>query len=110
MKKEDIEWEEGVVSPYHWTQESAKKDGVWYLRKKGAEIYYTSMNDNDWNCVKCSADVQGAQVAHPIHDGPFALSGPGRVHYDIVPYCPMCEDKPSFNGGAITPPGAGRFR
>lgn len=50
---------------------------------------------------KCGTEIKGARVAHPIHDGPFPLSGSGRCHYETVPFCPKCETEPSFHGVPI---------
>lgn len=50
---------------------------------------------------KCGAEIQGVRVAHPIHDGPFPLSGSGRCHYETVPFCLKCETEPSFHGSPI---------
>ena len=52
----------------------------------------------------CGEEIQGARVAHPIWDGPFACSGSGRVHTEIVPYCPKCELAPGFQGAPIDVP------
>lgn len=59
---------------------------------------------------KCGTEIQGARVAHPIHDGPFALSGGGECHYEIVPFCPTCETEPSFHGSPIDVPYPGLVR
>ncbi len=50
---------------------------------------------------RCGVEIQGRKVAHPIHDGPFPLSGGGRVHYETVPFCPECETEPNFHGSPI---------
>ncbi|KKN02647.1 hypothetical protein LCGC14_1115570 [marine sediment metagenome] len=50
---------------------------------------------------KCGTEIKGAEVAHPIHDGPFALSGGGQVHYETVPFCPKCETEPNYHGAPI---------
>jgi len=36
-----------------------------------------------------------------IWDGPFPMSGSGRCHYESVPYCPKCEEKPNIHGSPI---------
>lgn len=53
---------------------------------------------------KCGETIMAAQVAHPIWDGPFPMSGSGQCHYETVPYCPKCETKPSFHGAPIDVP------
>lgn len=52
---------------------------------------------------KCGTLVLGAEIAHPIWDGPGPCSGSGECQYDTVPYCPACENKPDFHGQPITP-------
>jgi len=54
----------------------------------------------------CGTEIMGAEVAHPIWDGPFPCSGSGQCHYETVPYCPKCEEKPSYSGSPITPKGS----
>jgi len=76
--------------------------GVLYIRKKhNTKQIYVVKNGNDWKCVKCETVVLTAQVAHTIRDGLFPFSGSGEVSYETVPYCPICEKKPSFHGSAI---------
>ncbi|MBA7674319.1 hypothetical protein ES703_82529 [subsurface metagenome] len=53
---------------------------------------------------KCGTEIKGASVAHPIWDGPFAMSGSGQVHTETVPYCPKCETEPGFHGAPIDVP------
>jgi len=40
-------------------------------------------------------------VAHLIHDSLFPLSGSGKCNYEYVPYCPNCENKPSFHRAPV---------
>lgn len=71
------------------------KDGKWLvlLESTGKEgVGYTH---------SCGEEIKGFIVAHPIHDGPFPLSGSGRCSYQTVPYCPKCEQEPSFHGSPI---------
>lgn len=55
---------------------------------------------------KCGTVLLGVRVHHPIHDGPFPLSGSGQVQIEVVPYCPTCQEKPSEYGNPIRPEGA----
>ena len=87
--------------------ESAKDtNGQEYMRKKGSSIVYkVASNDKKGNqtyqCAQCGSEIMGAEVAHPIWDGPFPCSGSGRCHYEKVPYCPKCEKQPNFHGTPI---------
>jgi DNA-directed RNA polymerase subunit RPC12/RpoP len=81
--------------------EIAKKDGIEYHRKNGSKIIYKQVK-NGYECMNCGSDILVASVAHPIHDGPFPLSGLGKCEYEQVPYCPKCEKKPDFDGSFIT--------
>ncbi len=79
--------------------------GFFYVRKKYNQnhIYVAkAKHDASWKCVKCATVILGARVEHPIHDGPFPLSGGGQCSYENVPYCPVCEKKPAPNGSIIT--------
>lgn len=72
-----------------------------YLRKIGTNIVYYQTEAN-WRCLVCDDTIKSTPVAHSIHDGPFEMSGSGRVHYEDVPYCNNCEEKPSYHGFPIT--------
>lgn len=54
----------------------------------------------------CGTKILCINVAHPIWDGPFPCSGSGQCEYEIVPYCPKCEEEPSSSGAPITPKGS----
>jgi hypothetical protein len=62
---------------------------------------YVQQEDGSYICRDCSEAIMGAQVAHPIWDGPFPCSGSGRVKYETVPFCPKCESEPSFHGTPV---------
>lgn len=66
-------------------------------------ILAESSSDDNGGYVhdKCGATLMGTTVFHPIHDGPFALSGGGGVWEEVVPYCPVCETKPASAGAPI---------
>ena len=54
-----------------------------------------------FECKNCGATILVERVAHPIWDGPFACSGSGQCDYEMVPYFPQCDKKPSFHGSPI---------
>src|SRR3989338_9544490 len=92
---------ENIPSWAAFKPEIAKKDGIEYHRKRGSEIVY-KCSDDGFECMSCGSEILAARVAHPIHDGPFPLSGSGRCEYEQVPYCPKCEEKPNYHGSFIT--------
>jgi len=53
---------------------------------------------------KCGTEIVGARVTHPVWDGPFACSGSGNVHTEMVPFCPECETEPNPSGAPIDVP------
>jgi len=75
-------------------------NGTEYHRKKGSKIVYKKIKDG-FECVECGSEIMAGKVAHSIWDGPFSMSGSGKCHYEDVPYCPKCEEKPNFNGTPI---------
>ena len=75
-------------------------NGVEYHKKKGSQIAYRKVEDG-FECVECGSEILAAQVAHPVHDGPFPLSGSGRCENEQVPYRPKCEKEPNFHGSPI---------
>lgn len=86
-------------------EDATDAEGRTYVRKVGTKIVYRLSGkgeDVNYNCEGCGAGIMAIDVAHPIHDGPFALSGSGRVHRETVPYCPTCEEKPSPHGSPIS--------
>lgn len=100
---EDLEFKvvENMPSWTTFKPEIAKKDGIEYHRKRGSKIIYRQSADG-FKCMSCDSEILASQVAHPIHDGPFPLSGSGRCEYEQVPYCPKCEEKSDFHGSFIT--------
>lgn len=85
------------------------ENGQNYMRKRGGSVVYKIIAEDEqgrqtYRCAQCDSDILEAKVAHPIHDGPFPLSGSGQCHYENVPYCPNCEEEPNFNGFPITVP------
>lgn len=73
-------------------------------RAPGNEANWTKREENGvtkWTCNTCQAVIMNARVAHPVHDGPFALSGGGECEYEDIGYCPNCERKPDFHGAPI---------
>jgi len=54
--------------------------------------------DGDYICKTCGSEILAVDVTFSIHDGPFALSGSGKVDHQNFPYCPHCEEKPEIHG------------
>jgi len=73
------------------------------LRAPGnRDNYETNPEDPDGLiCKTCKSQIMAVQVHHPIWDGPFPMSGSGRVHITLAPYCPQCEYAPSERGSPI---------
>jgi len=87
--------------------------------KKGIEVEKIKrpsgqLKGNDWLVLtestreergpyihSCGATILIARIAHPIWDGPFQGSGSGRCQYELWPFCPQCEEEPSFHGSPI---------
>lgn len=67
------------------------------------EQKYIRRVDGGYECLECGSTIMTARVAHPIWDGPFAMSGSGKCGYEDRPYCPKCEKKPGFHGDPIAP-------
>ncbi len=78
------------------------------VKKKGHKIWLVLSESTGKEGVgfkhKCGTEIQGKQVSHSIHDGPFALSGSGRVRTETVPFCLKCETEPNSYGAPIDVP------
>lgn len=74
---------------------------IYERRTTGKVMYVHETGRNEVYCGTCGESISVAQVAHPIHDGMFPLSGSGKCNYETVPYCPNCEEKPDFNGSIV---------
>lgn len=72
------------------------KDGNWLVLSESAG------DDPGPYTHNCGNEIKGAIIAHPIWDGPFPCSGSGQCEYETIPYCPICEDAPSYSGSPIT--------
>ncbi|MEK6885162.1 MAG: hypothetical protein AABY22_36360 [Nanoarchaeota archaeon] len=82
------------------------EEGNKFMRRSGeTKIYRITEEDEEGNqkyvCNDCGSTILGAKIAHPIWDGPFPMSGSGKCHYEDVPYCPKCEQKPDYHGAPI---------
>jgi hypothetical protein len=89
---------------YSVYQAECEKCGCHYQYRSGGSVLYKTTNrGQDWVCAKCGGEISGTSVNHPVHDGPFPLSGSGHVKTEVVPYCPSCEDIPDSSGTIITP-------
>ena len=82
-------------------EEATDTDGTCYLRDGTRKVVYVKTAEG-YACVTCGNTVMAARIAHPIWDGPFPMSGSGRVHSELVPYCPHCEEQPSYCGSPIS--------
>lgn len=51
-----------------------------------------------WKCKKTNSDIQVTEIRRSLHDGPFPLSGSGRVIPVGHLHCPGCD--PSWKGPA----------
>lgn len=100
-KKLNLEFK--AIDVPSWTSfkpEVAEKDGIEYHRRIGSKIIYKK-NKEGFECLDCGSEILATKVAHPIHDGPFPLSGSGKCEYEQVPYCPKCEKEPNSHGSFI---------
>jgi len=50
------------------------------------EKKYIRQTDGSYECPTCGSTIQSISVSHPIWDGPFAMSGSGRVFNESSPY------------------------
>ena len=71
--------------------------------KKTSQKHAYKLENGDFTCTKCESEILVAEISHPVHDGPFPLSGSGKVYREQMPYCPICETIPNSNGKFITP-------
>lgn len=88
-----------VPSWRFWQPEIATDNAGVEYHKKGTYIYYKE--GDGFKCLDCNGAVMAGIVHHPIHDGPFPMSGSGRVQKEQVPYCPNCEENPNSSGRPI---------
>lgn len=64
-----------------------------YQRKDKDGICYIKEGDG-FLCSACRGEVNALIIKHSVHDGPFPLSGSGKVVDEAVPYCEECEAIP----------------
>ncbi len=74
---------------------------TYYEKKKGNDFAYKHLGNGGYVCTLDGKNIQSGEVAHPIWDGPFPMSGSGKCKYEYVPYCHKHEEKPEFNGNPI---------
>jgi hypothetical protein len=49
------------------------------------------LKEDGWECKTTGADIQVTVVGRSLHDGPFPLSGSGRVIQVGHLHCPKCN-------------------
>ncbi len=85
-----------------------KRQGGRTTKKDGEDIWLVLTESEGKEGVgfthSCGEEIQGTSVASPIWDGPFRMSGSGRVHTQTVPFCPKCETPPDYHGAPIDVP------
>lgn len=79
-----------------------KRLGGQIIEKDGKKIWLVLSESAHKH--SCGEEIMAATVYHPIWDGPFAMSGSGRVHRETVPFCPKCETPPDERGAPIDVP------
>lgn len=99
------------ISDYKFERASGvlKEDlgGLVYVRKtqQPEHLYVVDINNNEyreqWTCFKCKSSVRFAIVTHPIINRNYPFLDRLRHRYEVVPYCPICEQKPDLHGGEI---------
>lgn len=72
------------------------------MKRSNNNAYQYRESQEDYVCTECGSEIMVGKAAPSIHDGPFPLSGSGKVENEEVPYCPKCEKKPNFHGSFIT--------
>ena len=92
--------EKGCDHPLERAVEVDTDDELVWIRKaqKHDQLYAVKPNGTNWCCAKCGTMALTASIAHTVLDGFFSCSGSGEVSYEEAPYCPKCEEKPSFYG------------
>ena len=85
-----------------YTPETATcgKCNTYYEKKTGNNFAYKKVREG-FVCTKDGETILDVEVAHPIWDGPFPMSGSGRCKYENVPYCPKHEKEPNYHGMPI---------
>jgi len=66
---------------------------------KDLSKYVKQGESTEHKCRDCDEVIMAAKVAHPIWE--FEGGGSGGCEYEIVPYCPKCEEEPKFHGSPI---------
>jgi len=77
-----------------------------FMRARGRTQVYRLIKreangSEEHECATCNSPIMSATIAHSIWDSPIPMSGSGKCHYEGVPYCPKCEEKPKFHGSPI---------
>jgi hypothetical protein len=59
---------------------------------------YYLLPDFSYACWRCGSEILVKDQAISVHDGPFPLSGSGKVEHRGIPYCPRCDNEPPERG------------
>ncbi len=52
---------------------------------------HARFGDDGWKCKTTGAEIVATTVGRSLHDGPFPLSGSGRVVDVLHLHCPACQ-------------------
>lgn len=66
--------------------------------EQGWKYYYLLSDERNYACWHCGEEILVKNQTVSLHDGPFALSGSGRVKSNKVVYCPKCDGTPPDSG------------
>lgn len=61
---------------------------------------WTKQPDDSWVCDRCGTPIASVTQMRSVwlSDGPGPCAGTGEVEQHIVPFCPLCDPKPSRTG------------
>lgn len=103
----DQEWV--LISPSYYDHPLEKVphpdgQGFHYFRKKAhpEQVYRLQARTLLWFCLKCKSAILSARITHTVRDELFPCSGGGEVEGETVPYCPVCENAPSYHGSTVS--------
>lgn len=62
-------------------------------------------DEKGWLCKKTKVPIEAQEIGRTLHDGPFPLSGSGKVPLILHLHCPECNPKykPPIYGTPIDP-------
>ncbi len=105
VKKEERKMAEIIQTPIGKEKVLKPEELIKQVKNRDTSKYVWQL-DGTYKCRDCDENILTTRIAYSVWDGPFPMSGSGRCVYEVVRYCPKCEQEPDCHGSPVAPKGS----